>query len=192
MSSDAFDRTNLGWWSQQTRQQVQEWMELKLSSTSDWSATSAMSWLLQGSFWLTVVLLAIWLGWLLYRLNAFLQANRSRPRLQTLVKHQQQTQNLTAAEWLRRAQLQHRQGDDAEACRSLYMAMLQRLDDTKQIPYRLSRTNGEYLQLIETLAQPRPYQILIDAHERLCFDKMPVSLEVFQRCQVAYQEIAAQ
>jgi hypothetical protein len=192
MSSDAFDITDLGWWFQQTRQQVQEWMELKLSSTSDWAGIPEMPWLLQGGFWLTVMLLAIWLGWLLYRFNAFLQANRSRPRIQAVVKHQQQTQKLTAVEWLRQAQLQHRQGHDAEACRSLYMAMLQRLDDTKQIPYQLSRTNGEYLQLVETLPQPRPYQILIDAHERLCFDKMPVSLEVFQRCQAAYQEIEAQ
>ncbi|WP_445242262.1 hypothetical protein [Microcoleus sp. Pol17_C1] len=37
------------------------------------------------------------------------------------------------------------------------MAVLQRLNDAKTVVYQPSRTEAEYLQLIQQLPQPAPY-----------------------------------
>jgi hypothetical protein len=102
-------------------------------------------------------------------------------------------ESLPVSGWLRQVQAFQRQGNYAQACRALYMAMLQRLDDTKQVPQQASRTDGEYLQAIQTLNQPTPYQVLITTHERVCFDdNSTISSATFERCQQAYREIEAQ
>jgi hypothetical protein len=71
------------------------------------------------------------------------------------------------------------------------MAMLQRLNDSGLAPHHSSRTDGEYLQLVQQLSQPQPYQTLIMTHQRLCFSNAEVSSAVFEQCQQAYREIEA-
>jgi len=81
------------------------------------------------------------------------------------------------------------QGDYAAACKALYMAGLARLNDTETVPYRPSRTDGEYLaQLVD--GSNRPYELLIRTHERLTFGDGQATEETYQRCRRAYQEIA--
>jgi hypothetical protein len=88
-----------------------------------------------------------------------------------------------------------RQGNYREACRSLYMALLQKLDEAQVIPQQASRTDGEYLQQIETLyvrsrlSDVAPYRTLILTHEQLCFGNTEISDAEFRDCQQAYQEI---
>ncbi|MEG3972103.1 MULTISPECIES: hypothetical protein [unclassified Microcoleus] len=53
------------------------------------------------------------------------------------------------------------QGKYRQACRCLYMALLQRLNDAGTVVYQPRRTDGEYLQLIQQLPQPVSYETLI-------------------------------
>jgi hypothetical protein len=69
------------------------------------------------------------------------------------------------------------------------MALLQHLDDTQQVPQKTSRTDGEYRQLLREQPNPQPYQVLLDAHERLCFSSTEISAELYERCQQASQTI---
>jgi len=76
-----------------------------------------------------------------------------------------------------------------QACRCLYMALLQRLDDAGTVVYQPSRTDGEYLQLIQQLPQPVPYETLIRIHEQLYFGNTEADASTFEQCQQAYQKI---
>ncbi len=69
------------------------------------------------------------------------------------------------------------------------MAALQRLSDSNLIRQEPSRTDGEYLQLVQEFASSHPYQLLIQTHERLWFSQDAASAEEVDRCWQAYREI---
>lgn len=186
-----FQTTSWGWQIQQAQQRVEEFVERLLFSSdptrdpADWSLPD---WLLDGLFWLLVIALVSWAGWQLYRLlNPYLYpaVRRGRSPLPTTASQPQ----LTIADWLGRSRTAQRQGNYREACRCLYMAMLQHLSDKNLVPQQASRTDGEYLRLVQTLNQPQPYQTLIRTHEQLCFSDATISSDTFERCWQAYQEI---
>ena len=98
--------------------------------------------------------------------------------------------------WWQQALALAQEGHYGEACRALYRATLQQLNDRQVLLHDLSRTDGEYLdglsQRLEVEALPRPYQLLIGTHERLTFGGAIASAETFTRCRRAYEEIAKQ
>lgn len=187
-----FQKSSLGWQLQQTQQRVEEFIERLLFGNDpnrqpafDWSLPD---WLLEGLFWLLVIALVGWAAWQLYKLlspyvNPAVRLGRSP------VPSMHQPQTSTISEWLGRSRTAQQQGNYREACRCLYMAMLQHLNDKALIPQQVSRTDGEYLCLVQTLNTPQPYQTLIRTHEQLCFSDAPISLDTFERCWRAYQEI---
>lgn len=137
-----------------------------------------------------VIAMITWAGWQLYKLlspyvEAYWQLNRETLR----PPRPSHAAPLTVAEWLKRSRTAHQQRDYREACRALYMAALQRLNDAHSIPQEASRTDGEYLHLVQTLRPSHAYQMLIHTHERLCFSQTAISAETFDRCWQAYQEI---
>ena len=84
----------------------------------------------------------------------------------------------------------YRQGNYSEACRCLYIATLQQLHEKKILRHKSSRTDGEYLQLLQLSVTPiQPYETLITTHEQLCFNNTEVQEENYQQCQQAYREI---
>jgi hypothetical protein len=188
-----FQQNSLGWQMQQAQQRVGEWIELVLFGNDpdgdppfDWSLPD---WLLEGLFWLFVIGLISWMGWQLYKLlNPYLDNSLRLGRSPTLVPTSQPPK-LTIAEWLGRSRTAQQQGDYREACRCLYLAMLQQLNDKDLISQQASRTDGEYLRLVQTLSDPHPYQMLIRTHEHLCFSDTAVSAETFDLCWQAFQEI---
>lgn len=181
-----FEKTNFSWQVQQLRQQVEEWLELTLSNSPE-PNLSPPPWLNKITFWLTLGLFSSWVVWQLFnRVKSF----RLRNQTEKLVRlTQEQAVELSVAEWLRRSQGWQYQGNYREACRALYMAMLQRLNDTNIVPHQSSRTDGEYLQLVREFPQPRPYQTLITTHEQLYFGSATITLAMLERCQQAYREI---
>jgi hypothetical protein len=199
MSAGAFEKSNFGWQLQQLQQQAGEWLELQFSQfklpkvswpsgSVDWSWLLWVSWAL---FWITLGLLLSWLALRLLRLwpelrRAFpsLLGNSAMPKATPLESQ------LTPAAWQQRANEFQRQGNYREACRSLYMAMLQRLHDTGTAVNQPSRTDGEYRQLIEPIPAGEPYEILLLTHERLCFGTSVATPEDFRRCQQAYRQIS--
>ncbi|CAA9242792.1 hypothetical protein AVDCRST_MAG92-1605 [uncultured Coleofasciculus sp.] len=99
--------------------------------------------------------------------------------------------DLSIARWLQQAQKFQQQGNYRDACLCLYKAMLQRLNDSGVVLHQPSRTDGEYLQLVQQLPQSQPYQTLIMTHQELCFSNTEASLSLFEQCQQAYREIEA-
>ncbi|MEG4029067.1 MULTISPECIES: DUF4129 domain-containing protein [unclassified Microcoleus] len=69
------------------------------------------------------------------------------------------------------------------------MALLQGLNDGGTVVHKPSRTDDEYLQLIQQFPQPVPYETLIKIHKQLYFGNREDSASTFQQCQQAYQQI---
>lgn len=69
------------------------------------------------------------------------------------------------------------------------MAMLQELNDKNIIPHKISRTDGEYRELLRKMPRSQSYFTLISTHENICFGNADISLQIWQTCQKAYQEI---
>ncbi|WP_445243270.1 MULTISPECIES: DUF4129 domain-containing protein [unclassified Microcoleus] len=66
---------------------------------------------------------------------------------------------------------------------------MQRLNDAGTAIHQPSRTDGEYLQLIQQLPQPVPYETLIRIHQQLYFRHREASASTFEQCQQAGQQI---
>jgi Domain of unknown function (DUF4129) len=195
MLAIAFEKNNLLWQKQLIQQRFGEWIELKLFELKlpRWPNLSISPLLLNVLFWGIVLAfgtLVIWRLMPLFR-RTWVALQRSTEG-QVEPRSPLPPRDLTVAEWLQQAKLLQQRGQYAEACRALYMAMLQRLNDTKVALHEPSRTDGEYLRLVRSLAQSHPYQTLIQTHEQICFGNAQVSDETYTLCQQAYREIEGQ
>jgi len=196
MTTGEFEKTNWGWQLSQLQQQVGEWIELQLSRFDsnlhlpEWYLPRRTEELIKAIAWLLLGLLLIWLGWQLWRLlEPYLYSFVSQARNPASITTNQ-TSELAVEEWLKRSQAYFNQGNYREACRCLYMAVLQRLHERAIAPHQPSRTDREYLQLVQQLPQSQSYQTLIATHEQLCFGNAEIALETFAQCQQAYQKIS--
>jgi len=196
MTTQNFEKTNVIWEFQQQRQRFNEWLELIFANNQtqfpkiNWNPFFLdLLWLIvRGTFWLIIGLLLIWLGWQIWQ--NWKKYYDSSLNLENVIQSKTTDVNkLKATAWLERSRKFYRQGNYQEAVRCLYMAMIQKLNDRGIILDETSRTDGEYRQLIQNLPNREAYQILLNTHEQLCFANTPISLEIFERCQQAYQEI---
>ncbi len=195
MADATFQKTNLDWQLQQVGQRFGEWLELQFSkfSGSQVPDPDIPPVVFETLFWVLVVALVTWMLWMLYRiLRPYLYLLTPPASTATESRHGT-AQPMTVADWLARAQALQAQGNYAQACRALYMAMVQRLDDTQRLPNEPSRTDGEYLRAVQVFPAIRPYQTLIRTHEQLLFgDASAISNETWRQCQQAYREIEAE
>jgi Domain of unknown function (DUF4129) len=192
VQTGSFEKNSFDWQLHQLQQQGMEWLERLLSN---WSGTPGQSepqlpdWLLRGLFWLMVIGAASFVGWQLYRLlRPYLAVRLSRLGRQPR-QPLPQPELRSLPEWLERSRTAQQQGNYREACRALYMAALQQLSDRSLIDQQASRTDGEYLRLLPTIERSQPYQVLIQTHERLCFSESDISVEQFDRCWQAFQQL---
>ncbi len=183
---------SFSWQIRQTVQRTGEWFDYQLSRINiDGPDIQSWDWLeplARGLFWLMVIGLALWLVWLLYQgILAYLNRPQTPGIRQSQAIREEALKQ--AAYWWKEAQRLAQQEDYAAACKALYMAGLARLNDTETVPYRPSRTDGEYLTCLAE-SPSRPYERLIRTHERLTFGDATATEETYQRCRRAYQEIA--
>ena len=192
--SGTFEKDSLGWQVQLLQQQVGEWFERLLTSAQAPSGKlpnwSVPDWVFRLLFWAIAIVLALWIGWQLYRLlSPFLLTNlflgRGRSKNPT---GEDSTELVPETRWVVRSRTYAQQGNYRAACQALYMAVLQQLDDRKLLPSDRSRTDGEYLRFLQTQPNPRPYQMLFRTHERLCFGEVEISEAQFIDCEQAYRE----
>jgi hypothetical protein len=194
MLTGSFEKTNPQWQIQQIGQQIGEWIEFQIANLSPKNELGLPEWSISQDFWqalfyLSIILLVLILSWQLVRVFS--------PYLKKLEQQVKSTSAESATlapppsltNWLRRATDQQRQGNYREACRALYMAMLQRLHDTQQVPHQPSRTDGEYRQVVQSLPKAQACQMLLNTHEQVWFGESASSAEIFDRCQKAYREI---
>lgn len=192
MSGD-FEKNSLDWQLHLWQLRIAEWLDRLFQPSDDRDARlpnwSFPEWLLRSLFWAIAIALILWALWQLYTIL------RPYIGMYVLGRKGQQTPSQPAAkpvavsEWMQRSRSFAQQGNYREACRALYQAGLQKLDDTKLIPNQLSRTDGEYLNCLQALPNPRPYQVLIRTHERLCFSHADITAETYNHCEQAYREI---
>jgi len=198
MAADNFEENSWSWQMQQWGQQLQEWWELQTRlleknlpdfSLPDWLKNLGLPpWVYQLIFWLLLGFILVWLVLLLISLGMpyFKKVWDRSPLLTTSPKVK--TKHLSVAKWLKRSQQFQAQGNYSEACRCLYFALLQRLED-RGINSPDSRTDREYQQLVATFPENSLYQILLTTHEELCFGLQPISPEKFTQCQQALETI---
>ena len=200
MSTGAFEKTNFGWQLGQRLQQIGEWWELQKSrfnptlpntSLPSWLSSPTLWEIVKIVFWLVLALLLSWVALrVVRRLSPYFYALTNQLKESTnLPKNLEQ--NLSIERWLQQAQKFKQKGNYREACICLYKAMLQRLNDSGVAPHQLSRTDGEYLQLVEQLPRSQPYQTLLTTHQELCFGSTEADTLMFEQCQQAYREIEA-
>jgi Domain of unknown function (DUF4129) len=191
-----FEKTNIPWQLQQSGQRFGEWVELKLSELR-FPSINGPDWQLPAIdiaprfwdviFWLLVFSFVTWLILKLYPL--FQRYWQSWRQGRGAVRALKLVTDRPVSEWLQQAQSLQQQGNYPEACRALYLAMLQHLNDTKIALHEPSRTDGEYLHLLQAPSHPRAYRTLLATHEQLCFGGVELNAEDFNRCQRAYREI---
>jgi hypothetical protein len=199
MATGSFDKNSFGWQFSQLGQRIGEWWELQTSrfaptipdvSLPSWLDSPLWEVVVKAVFWLLLALLLSWAAIaIMRRLSPYLYALQQNQRVDKATKSS--TSELSVANWLERSQKFQRQGNYREACFCLYRAMLQRLNDSGIAPHQPSRTDGEYLQLVQQLSQSQPYQTLLMTHQQLCFSNVEASRSDFEQCQQAYREIEA-
>ncbi len=198
MSDTIFKQNSLGWRSHLLQQRIQEWWELQSSRLADNTRDVTIldldaEWirlLVKFLLWSITAAILVWLTWQLWLLF--------RPYVRTWQKQQQQfrqlseqqtVRELSINEWLERSHIFQKQRDYRQAIFCLYQGMLQQLNDRAIIPNLSSRTDGEYLKLIQqSQISPFPsYKLLLNTHEKLCFSNQNADESLWQQCQQAFQ-----
>ncbi|MBE9099580.1 DUF4129 domain-containing protein [Vacuolonema iberomarrocanum] len=192
-----FRQTGPGWVFGRASRNLGEWLQLTLFGNDqplgdylpDWQIPE---WVYEVIFWAVAVLLISWASWQLYRLLAPYMAGLLGTRREFVsVGQVEDTPQTSVEEWVARSRRAQQAGDYREACRALYMAALQRLNDANLIRQQSSRTDGEYLSLLQSLPRSQAYALLVQTHEQLHFGDRPITAERYQQCQHAFQEISA-
>jgi hypothetical protein len=135
MSESSFEKTNLRWQLEQWQQRVQEWWELKTARNlpnvklPSWFDSPILWAIAKAAFWLILTLLAVWASWQIWQQLRFYIHNFKKKNQTTDGSAKKTIKDLSVAEWLLRAQNLQQQGKYRQACRCLYMALLQRLAD---------------------------------------------------------------
>ncbi|MDY6941032.1 MAG: DUF4129 domain-containing protein [Cyanobacteriota bacterium] len=187
-----FETTSWGWRLQQFRQQIQEQLELLLSSQNPSRADDILpGWdidLTGVAIFLGCLLVAwlVWKFWPAFR-KLWAWVTHQFDRESSSAPQTQQTQ-MSVVQWRSRAREYQQRGDYREACRCLYLAMLQRLNDSEMAFHQSSRTDGEYRQLLQEQSSRQACEVLLRIHEQLVFGRRDATLEMFRSCESAERE----
>jgi Domain of unknown function (DUF4129) len=184
-----FQKTSWGWQFEQTQHRLGEWLQVKLMAALPHQ--SIPPWLISALGSLLWLLLAAGLAWIIYQLMRFYQrTSRRQPPVPS--KMVPPVRNSTVPELLAQSQAWQHQQNYSEACRCLYLAMLQRLHEASLIPHQHSRTDREYLDLLAQLPALQNSTVLLRTHEQLQFADRSISAAGLDSCQQAYQQLDEQ
>jgi Domain of unknown function (DUF4129) len=191
---EKFQKTSWQWQLEQIQQRLGEWIMAKLRFGGPKQLLP--EWLISAIGYSLWFLLFAGLAWITYlivsRYGKQLGFRRRRPG----TPEPQPVKQYTLAELLNKAQQFQSQKNYGEACRYLYLAMLQRLNDANLVPHQTSRTDREYAQILTHLPGMSPVtnqgKILLQTHEQLQFADRTITAAGFDSCQQAYSQIANQ
>lgn len=187
-----YQKNGIGWQLRQWEMRIGEWLEARSPNRDETveNVTSAIDWeaLSKVIFWVVIIGLGIWVSIILWQLL--------KPYIYEFFDHSPPTYSsdpkqheVSVSQWLNRVQHAQKQGNYDQACFALYMAMLQRLHDNNIALHEESRTDGEYLQLTQTLPKSESYQFLLATHQRLRFGRTSATRSLFEDCQQAYSQL---
>jgi Domain of unknown function (DUF4129) len=191
---EKFQKTSWQWQLEQIQQRLGEWVMAKLRFGSPKQILP--EWLITAISYLLWFLLFAGLAWIAYLIVSrygkqfgFRRRHPSEPELQPAKQY-------TLAKLLSQAQKFQQQQNYGEACRYLYLAMLQRLNDVNLVPHQTSRTDREYAKILTHLPGMAPVsnpgKILLQTHEQFQFADRTVTAAGFDSCQQAYNQLASQ
>jgi hypothetical protein len=190
---EKFQKTSWQWQLEQIQQRLGEWLMAKLrfggpkQVLPEWLIT-AISYFL----WFLLFAGLAWIAYLLVNRYGKQFGLRRRPG----EPKQQPVKQYTLAELLNQAQQFQNQQNYGEACRYLYLAMLQKLNDVNLVPHQTSRTDREYAKILThspaMASVTNPGKILLQTHEQLQFADRTITAAGFDSCQQAYSQIARQ
>jgi hypothetical protein len=184
-----FQKTSWSWQIEQLQQRWGEWLQAKLTGVLP--KQNLPAWLISAMTYLLWFLLLAGLTWIIYQIVNFFWQKRDRLRpvsspVALPVKIR------TVAELLAQSQQFQLQHNYSEACRCLYLAMLQRLHDASLIPHQNSRTDREYAELLKQLPTLQNSTVMLRTHEQLQFADQSISADGFDKCQQAYENLDIQ
>ena len=192
MATESFENDSIGWRIQLLRQNISEWWELQMDQLElpDFPQLpiSGLDQVARVIGWTIGLLVAIWFFWrltdvLLPYLYRFFGPNVSR------VGETRLPRRLSVEDWLKRSRQFQRSGNYGEACRCLYLAMIQGLNDRGMIPHQPSLTDREYQALLQQDPRHRAYQTLLQTHEQFYFGHPEITSEQWEECQDAYRQL---
>lgn len=199
MNTNGFEKTNWGWQLYLFQKQVEEWFEYQFSGFQEtnpelhpgWSISPWVVELLKILFWLILGLFMVWvIRGLWQEFNPYIYSWWAKFDHASISQKKNQPDYLSISLLLNKSQEFYQQGNYREACRYLYLAMLQQLHEKAIALEQPSRTDREYLQLLtSTVTSVQPYETLIITHERLCFGNNEIFAENYHQCRQAYQEM---
>ena len=184
-----FQKTSWSWQLEQLQQRWGEWLQAKL--TGVFPKQNLPAWLISAMTYLLWFLLLAGLTWIIYQMVDFFWQKRGRRR-QVSSPVALSLKAKTIAELLAQSQQFQLQHNYSEACRCLYLAMLQRLHDASLIPHQNSRTDREYAELLKQLPTLQNSTVLLRTHEQLQFADRSISAAGFDSCQEAYNQMEVQ
>jgi hypothetical protein len=184
-----FQKTSWSWQLEQLQQRWGEWLQAKLMGV--FPKQNLPAWLISAMTYLLWFLLLAGLVWIIYQVVNFFWQKRGRGR-QVISPVALPVKTRTVAELLAQSQQFQLQHNYSEACRCLYLAMLQRLNDASLIPHQNSRTDREYAELLKQLPTLQNSMVLLRTHEQLQFADRSISAAGFDSCQAAYHQMEAQ
>jgi Domain of unknown function (DUF4129) len=190
---EKFQKTSWQWQLEQIQQRLGEWIMAKLRFGG--SKQVLPEWLISAISYFLWFLLFAGLAWI-----AYLVVNRYGKQFSLRRRpgepKQQPVKQYTLAELLNQAQRFQNQQNYDEACRYLYLAMLQKLNDLNLVPHQTSRTDREYAKILNYLPGMAPVtnpgKLLLQTHEQLQFADRTITAEGFDSCQQAYNQLARQ
>jgi Domain of unknown function (DUF4129) len=191
---EKFQKTSWQWQLEQIQQRCGEWIMAKLRFGG--SKPVLPEWLIAFISYSLWFLLFAGLAWIAYLVvNRYGKQFGLRPRRPGTPEAKPVNQ-YTLAELLNKAQQFQSQKNYGEACRYLYLAMLQKLNDANLVPHQTSRTDREYAKILNHLPGMAPVtnqgKLLLQTHEQLQFANRTITAEGFNSCQQAYSQIASQ
>lgn len=183
-----YESNNLGWQWRQLTQRLGEWLEWQLRQGQPRNAQTepALMWLAPYLTWFLGILLLGLLSWLLVKSVQRWRTQRLAQRLAQTNETQVMAPSIGSNEWQRRAQKLQRQGNLTAAARALYFALLENLHDRQIIAEKLSRTDREYMDMTQQLADAAAFATILQTHEQIEFAGNEVSALTFEQCQQAY------
>lgn len=193
------EKTSLSWQLYQLQQRFDEWWELNTIKLGEnipnvdlfsWLNNDLLEIIARTLFWIILACLLSWIGLkFLHLFDKYIAFIKNKYNPEIIEKRKQEIIVLSINKWLKRADFFQQQGNYRDAIWCLYMAMLQKLNDSDIAPHQLSRTDGEYLHIIQQLPNFNPYQILLINHQKLLFGNEEATLNMWQECQQAYRQI---
>jgi hypothetical protein len=198
VSQAVYEKDNIWWRIGKAQQMLAEWWEKQSygfkDDLKDWSIPSWLTdflWEFAKVFsWIILAFLLVWIVWKIspsfrdYFANLFQQIKSDRT-----YKKQRKTLNISVADWWQKAQKFQASGNYTEAIFCLYAGALQRLNDRGIAANLPSRTDGEYLKIVDRLLHSTSYQVLFEVHQDLCFGGTKADLNLWQRYSQAYQNL---